>query len=785
MPKKPKHTIEDILAMFDPEGVTRPVTPAPVPQVRPAPAQRPAPTPVQQPVESPFGFVEPNPDEGLFEKIPAAPVTPVAPVSQPARPVSPTRPAPAPAPAQAPRAPNLPAHLQALWDPSWSLPQDEDEPEFTPEQFGVHPGFTFVDFPAPKPVPVEDLSDPDDAMDYLLNLEGSHPALNAVAIGIREATEAIMDGDRKTIADALGFVIGSLQSLIQTPALGKDKVNIENAAQALREHFSKEVRKLPKEFQERVNKQMLRQVEGPKPRQLQHRSSQYHGENTIYSRNRSIQILRDEDISVGQAEEQANDEWNRIVEVVREGATKFDDAGKQALQTLFAKKVLGDGDFDRAEHEVRDLMTRGPDPRSSEFYREVDVNISADDALEHADELADRELVRDEIDKLPPEYMQKLGPMFVEFGKLAKELIKLGADWQNQVELTGGAQTFFSGKSEREAATEGLKIQQMYNRAIGLSIDIASTPTEIKTQAFAGGDIFKNVYVLQSQINGYAEALGMETLESSEDISGADLVASGLSIFDPSKKHPPKGDAKNRFRKKETEDAARARFLYLIKTQGKIGDYYKKRREYFEGPVRRRTPEEGRRGEEGRLETKEEYWDRTKIDKEKRRMRNNDSNRIKREANKWKEAALTLGEPEGAIKSIEYITNLHRKIDARAFKEMARSWLTPEDISQMNSERLADRKSLLLETYYFLVRERTFPKLPYPIQLNYYVMKGFENHIKNIQAMWDEAKANAPKVVPESEMFEPGIWTEDALRSKRLASTLFMTGIFCKYTSVC
>jgi len=742
------------------------------------PRPEPEPAPESAPPSSGegWGFAAP-----LEQAIPVEQALLGRPAPKPApapKPIPRPAPVPKPAPERAP-VPVEQALLPEWMDPSW-LPSESEEPEFTEEELAQLPHLKLVEFPPskkpakpePKPSAIPELEippaarpkpepspEPPPALDtvngaakYLLSLENTHDEFKLVADAIRGTTKTLASKRTpKVTANDLGFAIGTLESMLQKPGLlGRNKTNIEKAANTLINYYSEKVDKLPADYQERVNRQVIRQVEGPKKRPLQRRSSQWHGENVIYTRNRAIDIMRnEEDVSAESAEEQAQDEWNRIIEIIDKEATAFGDEDKKNLRILFGKKILGSGSFDQSEQEIRDLINRGPEDYD-DFYK--DVNPDALDTTEALQVLTSRAAITEEIEDLPEEYVKKLTPKIAEFGNLAQQLLKIGEDLEPMLETRG--------KLPEEAL---LKIQHLYNKAVSLSISISNTPTEVKTKAFNDGEIFKTIFALSSKIADYTETFGIEELESTEPITGLELAEADLRIFDPTKKKAPVG-GKPRKRSKEVEDAARETYMNLIRYMGRLEDFYKKKRDYHLGPTKKTTTE-------GDIyqETNEEFVRRRNLKKENDRVRTTDIKQIMREVNLWKSLAFKRAENIDA--EIQKAINIHQAADRSLFQRLAQSWLDVGTISQIENERLNDRINKLTDTLDYIKK--------FPRQTNFFVTQALENHVNNIRNMWEEAKASAP-VLSEEEKFKPGIWTQEQLSSRKVSKVVNMIDFFTK-----
>lgn len=611
----------------------------------------------------------------------------------------------------------------------------------------------------PEPQAGHDLSDFDAAKDYLMSFEGKSPAFDTVIDAIIEVTNILalskQNRSQKQVANALGFVMGSIESLIKNPyTLGDDKDKIVQAARTVNEFYSKQVVTLNPDYQEMVNNQIDLQVQGPKPRPLQRRSSAWHGENIIFTRNRAIDILRNEEnVTVTQAEEQAQDEWNGIVEIIQDKAKNFSPGDKATFQSMFAKAILGGDTFETAAQYIEGLIDRGPD-QSDTFYDDIDTDVDDDEILQTLDNMSDEGSVDEEIEDIPDEDVRaKLKPLIIEFAQSAHKLLKEGMHWEG-----------------REPPPEVMDVaQELYQHVISLSSKISSTPQDLKEKAFDNGNIFKDIYIATSKVNDYTATFGIENVDA-PNVTGAELAEMGnMTISDPTKKKftdedkALQGPQKKRIRNPEVEKAAHERYMDLIRHHGRLADYYNQRRQRSA----MKEPALRGRGEERRMETEEEFAARRDPAKEKVRLTKKDATLVNSEADSWKRAGLNKKNQRSTIATLR-TRNLENMM--KFWRGTIRSWLPKETLDPIVTRRFDDRVQKLTAALDHLKS--------YPLQVNPEVVDALEDIIQKLPEAWSSTKEKVEiESLRSSRVFRPGEWTEWDQESRRGVSESQRKGI--------
>jgi hypothetical protein len=722
-------------------------------------------------------------------------------------PAAPAKPAPVPAavqpsfeflteePEEKPQNFSFLEETPAWYDPSWKLPSmfqqkaEEQEPEddlpgFEEFELLDFPGTPTVVKPEPKVTPEPksvvappavpeikppaDLSDFNTAKSYLLSLKGTlfDGLTNAIDNVTNLLAASRQNRSQKMLANALGFIIGSIEALLRNQdSFGKNKEQIVQAANTVKEFYSEQSANLDPKFQEKVNEQIVRQVDGPKPRPLQRRSSKFHGENVIFTQNRSIDIMRNEGVTAQQAEEQAQEDWNGIVETVEKNGSKFSPGDQATFRAMFAKAMLGGDSYEDAQQYIIGLMQRDQTKKDT-FYDGIDPDSeSEEDIKDELKDISDEEFVSNELEGVPDEYKTTLTQQITEFAELAYNLLNIGADWEDRI------------KKQQEMPIELQdKIQEVYNKTIALSGKISSTPQDIKLKAYDNGNIFKVVYIATAIVNEYSETFGIEQVDQTDPIASAEAFDLGLTVQDPTKK-PLTEEEKNlpqkkRIRNKEIEDKARRKYMDLVRFHGDIAGYYGQRARYSA----MKEPAMRGRGEERRMETEEEFQARRDPAQEKRRIKNPDRNAIIEETNGWKDIGLSKGNPREKIKTLR---QKHINTLMKMWRSVEHSWLPDSILEDFIKLRLDDRVTKLTDALNQIKS--------YPPRANKEVIKALEEHIQAIPKMWEETKDLVKQEsVRSSRKFQPGEWARWQQEKRRgvTSSLEYFIESFFKYASM-
>lgn len=616
--------------------------------------------------------------------------------------------------------------------------------------------------------PIQDLSNFNNAKNYLLSLKGTDTIFDTISNAIEGVTPLLektrQNRSQKTLANSLGFALGSIDALLRKQdSFGNNKEQIIQAANTLRNFYSEQTKNLDPKFQDNVNNQIILQVDGPKPRPLQRRSSRFHGENIIFNQNRAIDIMRNEGTTVQQAEEQAQEDWDGIVETINNYGSSFSPGDQATFRAMFAKAILGGDTYEDAQQYIIGLIQRSNTQKDT-FYENIDLNSeSEDDIIEALQDFAEPEFVSKELEEIPDEYKDSLITNITEFAELAFNLIKAGADWKDQI----------THQHQMPIELQD-QIQQAYNKAIAISGKIASTPQDIKEKAYENGDIFKDIYITTALINKYTDTFGIEQVDQTDPIAAAEAFDLGLTIQDPTKKPLTEEEKalpqKKRIRNKEVEARANKKYMDFIKYKGDLAGYYNQRAKAsaMNEPVLRG------KGIDRRLETQEELAARREPAQEKRRIKNPDRNLIVEEANGWIDIGLSKGNPRNSIntlrrKHINALTKLWRSIN--------RSWLPDNILQELISLRFNDRVNKLTEALNQIKS--------YPPKANQEVITALEEHIQSLPKLFEETKDLVQQEsVRSSRQFRPGEWTEYQQQKRRgkTSNIEYFTNTFYKYS---
>lgn len=697
----------------------------------------------------------------------------------------------------------------------------ETEPKPTPEKLkpAEKPGSTEptakpviepVAKPAAKPVKKpEDKFDGsgfEDARDYLLSFKDD-PAFDTVIDGIEKVTHIIdlsrSKRSQRTVANALGFAIGAIESLITKVDLGEKKDDVVRAATIVKNFYSNAVTKLSPEFQEKVNAQIIKHVEGPKERPLQKFWSKWYNPDVTYVRNRAMIINKNEGLPFIQAEDQAEKEWLRIEEIVN-GATKFAQADRDYLRTLFARMILGSsslegGDsFENVSKYIQGLINRGPNKDESKFYQDVETNLDPEDAYDLARNLAgngDLDLGEELEDiGLPENEVESLASKIEEFGKKSLLLLKFGMDWEDRAK---------EGILPSDEAIEAA--QTLYNEIVAIGSELSSLPQSLKAKAYNNGDVFKTIYAIASNVEKYTGVFGIETIEPTNQGNGRQLVDDNLSFINPMAKPPTEDEKKMGFRKKrirnkKIEDSAKERYMQRVEASGS-GEEYRNVRRIRSGL---KEPTVVGRGatQHHEKENEGEFEYRKNLQKEYNKVVNADQGTTYKEMDRW----LLAPSSRDINKEIDEIESYQYGSIKHLWHLLLRSFLSDTDTAaginphteaeeyrtkeHIASVRKNDRTNKLNETLAQL-EARNAERPSENIQK---VIAALRLNIFKFENIWETAKDEeiAASMRPSS-LRRPGEWTnklvqerrkkERAARGEKISNITFISDMFYKLAS--
>lgn len=656
-----------------------------------------------------------------------------------------------------PSAPSAPATTPAapttsLFD-EWIDDDDEDEPE-EPKELIETPPTEPTPKPEPEPTPAapigttsESTGRIDDAIDLILNLEHRNPELYGEVSDAIRAAESVVQSDEvnpKTASQALGFVIGSLQSLINKVD-GPEKDLVIKNAQLLEEYYSEEAKdriEIGSKLDEDMHKLIDKIVQGPKARPPMKLRSDWHDAGTLYRHNRAIDILdNNPDVEEEEAQQRAIEEWAVIEETIDRLHPQMSPEDKQAEQEHLANLVMKNEGLESFKDGLRKYIEAAKKgftvQKKNEFYTDV-PEIEDGQEAEAAEVLSGDVYIEEGLEGMPDSYAEQLQPLIKKFAELSNQFIKIGDHWQDQYESSGGQ---ISGDRYEAAKIDA---QQLQKKIINLGTEISSIPTEIKTQAFEDGAIFKEIHALMKAMERYYPVLGIigmgeglgQSLTESERIEAL-KGHSGLMEGGGGAKAP--GAGKGRIRNEVIQERARQAYLAHLKRSGRIRDYFKKRREYYYDKLREDAE-----------------------DIEKRRIRR-DMRQVNTEPGKWTEAGMTIGTRDQPLdKKRQVLINKaiakHKKDLQMLWQRLNNSWLPEEQKTEIAQQRYDDRVKKLNETLSYMESQ--------PRQFHPDVVTALRDHIGNLRQYFNDAKEQAEQLPPE-EKFKPGERTE-ADRAARL-----------------
>lgn len=648
--------------------------------------------------------------------------------------------------------------------------------------------------------PGEDLGLVEDAKQYMMQLENNKdPRFQAAADAIRYIDSLVEEGKvldvgKKQLADGFGFVIGSLQKLENDrKEFGDHEDDIMTAVYTLNTHYGNlsndmlsTSRGMPGYLSERINHQVDYITRGPRQAPLQRRTSQWHSINTIWERNRIIDIMRLDDkfeYDLEGAENKARDEWNRIVDVVDELTPNAPEEKKEELRKEFALLVLGRQDqasmsqgmdFDAAERLMKSIISNGYDgnkdftasiPKFKE-YEENGRDVTIDEqAVLSAQMSFTPQGAQEELENIPEDWQKDLMPYFIEFGHKAIKFINMGS------KVIGD-----TPKAIVEGSPEGHNIlaeaQELYAQVMNAYTHLMMVPTTVKMMAEDEGQVFKEAYKIKEVVVSYKDKFGIESSEGERQLTPQEQKEIGH--VDVGERGRVKKRREHRNRKWETEQRARDKFLDLLKHSGRIWDYYKKRRDYMTAL---------RSGEMG--------VDRQEEKLEEERILNNVNIWLGKSVDRWKDAAFSATTKENRIWHINKALEWYAKADRELFKRLAESWLDEEKIAKIEQQQLELRKrkydDLLFEIENPIGENApgaTGVKYRVPKQVNYNVVEALREHVNSIDEKWERAKREAQDLAVVK--FEPGDKGKYNRRDARIATqkTAWMADVFFRYATL-
>ena len=658
------------------------------------------------------------------------------------------RPGSVPEPQEA-KTPETPA-LPAWFNPSWLPEKKEVLLGNRPKLFSIPPRTAPVpppvnpDQPVQLPVPSV-IHDAVSAIEYLSN--NKKPEVTEAVQAFINADQSLrIEEDDRNIADALGIAIGKLKALSElSPSIFGDDNNAKEAIELLVSYIENNIRNLRPEVLPRVNKQYIQQVETTKPRFPQPKTSPWHGAKTIFLRNRTINIMRNQGLEQAQAGEVAKGEWNKIVGLIDNVGGHLSPEDRITLQGMFTQQILGGSSWEETEKFITDYINI----KSSHIDMFKNVNVEEDDWQELAPMLKKRNLVLSRLNNMPKDEAQALADKFVGFAKLSEGLGKL-------------SESYVEGMQPSEEVME--KSHDIYNRIVSLGQQILTTNPAYIQNAQEGQPnspskdrqrpwpLFEEAYAIFKNMSNIAKTLGIPTLVE-VDVSKGGLQSASLHQINPVRKREPRaegGPTRARNPEKAREDIKR--FYAEIAAEGNRPGFLETKKKYWE-KFREKRPGE----------TDEEYQARINAVDENKRIRNPDYKQNKNEVKIWKYLASVPGSEltESQTEIISKIKTAHAKRTLALFTRMAESWLPEDTLEKIEKELLARQET---------DHTRALKELQKDPNSNQMVLQELAKHIESLPEYFRVAKiqvqnSDIPKVVQE----------------KTSGSILEFANIFCKY----
>ncbi len=714
-------------------------------------------------------------DLGPLYKAPAKAIpTPIPPPQvihvAPAKPIAPAPvPAASPAPEELPKEPINP-DLPSWWDKGWKpipkfkLPEDrfptshwrkleDDSPKASQE---TPAPAKEIEVPSKQELPIEKPETIEeelglqpstvsisDAKEYLETLPQTDLLNEAItALGQADSELQTNAGNKKLTATILAYIIAHLMGLINhaDEAFKAEKDRAIAATKVLIDHFQKEVAKLPKTYQETANNKIQQAIHGRKKGPIRELKSQFYGPELIFVNNRAIQIMRLLNISIDEAEKQAQDEWSSISELIEKILPNSDYTDREELKRIGANKILGGGTFEEAKNEVEinaKAISSGiisakdismDKSQLDKLFPGVRYEAGSNWEEDIAQDMSDEEFVKGQLEELPNEISDKLAQKITRFAELALKFSKVKA-----------LKTSFDNKGDVEQATEAdTALQRIFHKFENIASEIFRiNPTYLENKL--AHEQLQDVYVIYKNVTTTAKEDGLESINS-VPISSAQSASEGL-YADPSAPGT-KEPSDSRFRKvnprlrrideteeqyalrqkheKELADASRHRYLKNILQSGEAQGYLKRKLQY--------------RLSQRPKETNEEYKKRIKIENEKDRIRDPEYKKNSLELTKWNYLATIKIDKSALSKEIRKLLESQQERTNDIYDRINESWLPAEDVAEIPNLLMNTRIENFQSAYNTLKGRSTTNPL---------VLKALEYVVQKIPEYFEIAKEKA------------------------------------------
>ena len=289
------------------------------------------------------------------------------------------------------------------------------------------------------------------------------------------------------------------------------------------------------------------------------------------------------------------------------------------------------------------------------------------------------------FDNIPEENREQLINLFGKFGRRALEFFKL---------INFIKENSSIDENEKEKAEKLL--ETVYNKIQNLSIDIFTLNRKYINLAY---DEFEDIYIVNRSIEAVAEGFGLESVQSTPEISIGQGAEEGLHIADPGNKKPDVPNprlkrkdesvedyAARQAHEKELADASRHRYLQGILASGDAQGYLERKNQY---QLAQRPKE-----------STQDYRNRIKKENEIDRIRNPEYKRNKVELVKWRKlATLANIKPEELKKEALNLMNQQQFRTYDLFKRMNESWISKDKLDEIEKELMGIRIQTFQKEY--------------------------------------------------------------------------------------
>ena len=436
--------------------------------------------------------------------------------------------------------------------------------------------------------------------------------------------------------------------------------------------------------------------------------------------------MKSQGITVAEAEQTAQTEWENISELVNGLAPEFSDTDKNNLKNIGAQKLLAGGEFVDAKKSIvqyaeaiesGSLSTAALNVSDEQLDKIFpDIKTDPDEELEvTAQPLSEGDI---DLSGLPEEVSNNLTPIISEFGRQALKFDKV----KDFLELKVGK------GDERTAAAEDA-LQDIFDVIKDLVRQIFIINPKYIKLAY---EQFSDIYMLWKNIQVRASDSGVENMsiaESAEAELHSDQAAPMITSPDPmfGKQNPrhkrideSEEDYKARQEhEKELADFSRHRYLQRILARGDALGYLERKRQY--------------RLAQRPKETYAEYDKRIKAEEEMDRIRKPEYKKNKWELVKWRKLAAM--KPENVPDLRNQLLNLLRLQEDRTnelYKRIGESWLSADVLDKIE-ESLLDARIQKFQHEYDEIKNIE--------GMNPFVIKALGHTITKIPEYFDKAKA--------------------------------------------